>query len=76
MTNQTYDIDASCGGKRRGCCLIELPHDAEPSIAHLGSTDQCDLLFVYGLLSGGSPTWAVVSVPNPEVTNHLGEATR
>ena len=76
MNKPNYDFDASCGGKRRGCCLIELPHDSEPSIAHLGSTDQCDFLFVYGLLSGGSPTWAVVSVADSEAAHELGEATR
>jgi len=76
MNKPNYDIDASCGGKRRGCCLIELPHDSEPSIAHLSSTNQCDFLFVYGLLSGGSPTWAVVSVSDSEAAHELGEATR
>lgn len=72
----THDIDASCGGKRRGCCLIELPHDAEPPYVGLSSTDQCDFLLVLGLLSGGSPTWAVLSVSNPEATDTLGETTR
>lgn len=76
MTNPKYDFDASCGGKRRGCCLIELPHDSDPGTFDADSSDQCDFLFVYGLLSGGSPTWAVVSIDNSEAAHELGEATR
>jgi hypothetical protein len=76
MNNQNYDIDASCGGKRRGCCIIELPHDAEPADIGSDSFTQRILLIVPGLSAGRPPTWAVVSVSNPEATNHLGEATR
>lgn len=71
-----YDIDASCGGKRRGCCLIELPHDGEPAEVVAHSRTQRILLAFSGLPSGGSPTWAVVSLPNPEAAHELGEATR
>jgi hypothetical protein len=71
-----HDITASCGGKRRGCCLIELPHDAEPTDVTADIRSQRIILFVSGLSSGGSPTWAVVSLPNPEVAHELGEATR
>lgn len=71
-----YDINASCGGKRRGCCLIELPHDSEPDEVVANSRTQRILLAFSGLPSGGSPTWAVVSLPDSEATNELGEATR
>ena len=71
-----YDIDASCGGKRRGCCLIELPSDSEPAEVVGNSRTQRILLAFSGLSAGGSPTWAVVSLPNPEATHELGEATR
>jgi hypothetical protein len=74
MTN--YDIDASCGGKRRGCCLIELPNDSEPTEVIAHQRTQRILLFVPGLLSGGSPTWAVVSIPDSEATYTVGQATR
>lgn len=71
-----YDIDASCGGKRRGCCLIELPNDSEPTEVIAHQRTQRILLFVPGLLPGGSPTWAVVSLPNSEAADTVGEATR
>lgn len=71
-----YDFDASCGGKRRGCCLIELPHDTEPTEVVAHSRTQRILLFVSGLPSGGSPTWAVVSLQDSEAAHELGEATR
>ena len=71
-----YDIDASCGGKRRVCCLIELPHDSEPAEFAAHQRTQRILLVVSGLPAGGSPTWAVVSLPDSEATHELGEATR
>ncbi len=71
-----YDIDASCGGKRRGCCLIELPNDSEPTEVIAHQRTQRILLVVPGLFSGGSPTWAVVSLPDSEATDTVGQATR
>ena len=71
-----HDITASCGGKRRGCCLIELPHDAEPTDVATDSRSQRILLIVSGLPTGGSPTWAVVSLPDTEAAHELGQATR
>jgi len=74
MTPLTYDIESSCGGKRRGCCIIELPHDAEHADVAAHSCTQRILLFVSGLSAGGSPIGAVVSLPNPEATHELGKA--
>lgn len=71
-----YEFESSCGGKRRGCCIIELPHDEQPTFIALSSTDQCDFLFVSGLLAGGSSTRSVVSAPDSEVADTVGEATR
>jgi hypothetical protein len=70
------DFQSNCGGKRRGCCIIQLPHDDQPAYLTLNSTDQCDFLFVLGLSAGGSPTWAVVSLPDSEAPDTLGEAIR
>jgi len=72
MNNPIYDIDASCGGKRRGCCLIELPNDAEPADVVADSCTQRILLIVSGLPAGGSPSWAVVSVTDSETPDLLG----
>lgn len=72
MNNPIYDIDASCGGKRRGCCLIELPNDAEPADVIANSCTQRILLIVSGLPAGGSPSWAVVSVTDSEAPDLLG----
>ena len=74
MTN--YDFDASCGGKRRGCCLIELPHDSEPAEVVAHQRTQRILLAFSGLSAGGSSSWAVVSIPDSEAADTLGEATR
>ena len=74
MTN--YDCDARCGGKRRGCCLIELPHDSEPTEVIAHQRTQRILLAFSGLSAGGSPSWAVVSLPDSEAAHELGEATR
>jgi hypothetical protein len=71
-----YDeLIASCGGKRRGCCIIELPHDSK--LANIDSyfSDQCSFFLVLGLSSGGPSDWAVVSVPNSEVADFVGQAT-
>jgi len=74
MTPLTYDIESSCGGKRRGCCIIELPHDAEPTDVAAHSCTQRILLFVSGLSAGRSSIGAVVSLPNPEAAHKLGKA--
>jgi hypothetical protein len=68
MTNPIYDIDASCGGKRRGCCLIELPNDDEPADVVANSCTQRILLIVSGLPSGGSPGGQMVLIVNPKAT--------
>ena len=68
-----YDeLVANCGGKRRGCCLIELP---KPSEFDSDCSDQCSFFLVLGLSAGGSPTWAMVSVPDSEVADFVGKAT-
>lgn len=68
-----YDeLIASCGGKRRGCCLIELP---KPSEFDSDCSDQCSFFLVLGLSAGRSSDWAVVSVPNSEVADFMGKAT-
>jgi len=71
-----YDeLIASCGGKRRGCCIIELPHDSKPADIDSDCSDQCSFFLVLGLFAGGSSSWAVVSVPNSEVADFVGQAT-
>lgn len=68
-----YDeLTASCGGKRRGCCLIELP---KPADIDNDCSDQCSFFLVFGLSAGRPSTWAVVSVPNSEVADFVGKAT-
>ena len=68
-----YDIDASCGGKRRGCCII--PLNFEPDDLDADCTDLCSFLLVFGLPSGRPSHWAVVSLPASEAADFLGEAT-
>jgi len=71
-----YDeLVASCGGKRRGCCIIELPHDSKPTEFDADCSDECRLFLVLGLSAGRPSDWAVVSVPNSEVTDFVGKAT-
>jgi len=71
-----YDeLIASCGGKRRGCCIIELPHDSQPSDIDSDCSDQCSFFLVLGLSVGRPSDWAVVSVPNSEVANFVGQTT-
>jgi len=71
-----YDeLIASCGGKRRGCCIIELPHDSQPTDIDSDCSDQCSFFLVFGLPTGRSSDWAVVSVPNSEVADFVGQAT-
>jgi len=69
------DIIASCGGKRRGCCIIELPHDEQPTDVAADSTPERRLFLVSGLSARGSSTWAVVSITDSEATHIVGEAT-
>lgn len=71
-----YDeLVASCGGKRRGCCIIELPHDSKPADIDSDCTNQRRLFLIHGLSSGGPSDWAMVSVPNSEAADFVGEAT-
>jgi hypothetical protein len=71
-----YDeLLASCGGKRRGCCIIELPHDSELAKFDSDCSNQCSFFLVLGLSAGGPSSWAVVSVPNSEVADFVGQAT-
>jgi hypothetical protein len=68
-----YDeLTASCGGKRRGCCIIELPRPAD---IDTDCSDQCSFFLVLGLSAGRPSDWAVVSVPNSEVADFVGQAT-
>ena len=68
-----YDIDASCGGKRRGCCIIPLPTTSTDIDAD--SSSERRLFLVFGLPSGGSSTWAVVSIPASEAADFMGKAS-
>jgi hypothetical protein len=69
------DITSSCGGKRRGCCIIELPHDEQPTDVAAGSTPERRLFLVSGLSAGRPSTWAVVSITDSEAAHLVGEAT-
>ena len=68
-----HDIIASCGGKRRGCCIIPLPNTSTDIDADC--SDICSFLVVFGLPSGGSSTWAVVSIPASEAADFMEQAT-
>lgn len=70
-----YEFDASCGGKRRGCCIIELPHDEQPDDIAADSLPKRRLFLVSGLSARGSSTWAVVSITDSEAAHLVGEAT-
>jgi hypothetical protein len=71
-----YDeLLASCGGKRRGCCIIELPHDSELAKFDSDCSNQCSFFLVLGLSARRPSSWAVVSVPNSEVADFVGQAT-
>lgn len=69
------EFTSSCGGKRRGCCIIELPHDEQPTDVAADSSNQRRLFIVSGLSAGGSSTWAVVSITDSEAAHIVGEAT-
>ena len=70
-----YEFESSCGGKRRGCCIIELPHDEQPDDIAAYSLPQRRLFIVSGLSAGRPSTWAVVSVTDSEVAYLVGEAS-
>lgn len=71
-----YDeLTASCGGKRRGCCIIELPHDSKPADIDSDCSDQCSFFLVLRLSAGRPSHWAMVSVPNSEAADFMGQAT-
>ena len=69
------EFTSSCGGKRRGCCIIELPHDEQPTDVASDSSNQRRLFIVSGLSAGGSSTWAVVYITDSEAAHLVGEAT-
>ena len=76
MNNENYVFESSCGGKRRGCCLIELPHDSEPTEVVANSRTRRILLGFSGPLAGGSSGWQAVFIPHPEVADRDSETDR
>jgi hypothetical protein len=68
-----YDIDASCGGKRRGCCIIPLPNTSTDIDAD--SSSERRLFLVFGLSDGRPSSWTVVSIPAAEAADFMGKAT-
>jgi len=70
-----YEFESSCGGKRRGCCIIELPHDEQPDDIAADSLPKRRLFLVSRLSAGRPSTWAVVSITDSEAAHLVGEAT-
>ena len=71
----TNDITSSCGGKRRGCCLIELPHDEQPAVLIAVSDSERSFFMLLGLPAGRSSSRDVVLEADSETADCLGEAT-
>jgi len=45
------EFQSSCGGKRRGCCIIDLPHDEQPNVLISLSDSDSSLYLLLGLPS-------------------------
>lgn len=68
------EFQSSCGGKRRGCCLIELPHDEQPAVLVALSDSECSFFMFLGLPTGRPSDRTVVLEADSETTDSLGEA--
>lgn len=61
---KNYAYDTSCGGKRRGCCIIMPSNDCD---------DERNVVLLIELHDGRPSAWAVVSLPIAEVAGVDGE---
>lgn len=69
------EFQSSCGKGRRGCCLIELPHDEQPAVLVALSDSECSFFMFLGLPAGGSSSRTMVLEADSEATDSLGQAT-
>jgi len=67
-------IQSSCGKGRRGCCIIELPHDEQPGVLIALSDSERSFFMFLGLPSGGPSSGEVVLEADSEASDCLGEA--
>jgi hypothetical protein len=61
---EQYEYSASCGGKRRGCCIIMPSNDCD---------NQRNLVLFLELSDGRPSHWTMVSLPIAETPGELGE---
>jgi hypothetical protein len=62
------EFHSSCGGKRRGCCIIDLPHDEQPNVLISFSDFDSSFYLLLGLLAGRPSDRQEVLEPDTEAT--------
>lgn len=62
---EEHEYLASCGGKRRGCCLIVPSNDCD---------NERNVVILLELSDGRPSGWAMVSLAVAEAPDELGEA--
>jgi hypothetical protein len=62
---EEHEYHASCGGKRRGCCIIMPSNDCD---------NERNVVLFLELFDGRPSIWAMVSLPIAETPGELGEA--
>jgi len=61
---ENHEYLASCGGKRRGCCIIMPSNDCD---------NERNVVLLLELFDGRPSGWALVSLPIAETPGELGE---
>jgi hypothetical protein len=61
---EQYEYSASCGQKRRGCCIIMPSNDCD---------NERNVVLLVQLLDGRPSGWAMVSLPIAETPGGDGE---
>ena len=71
---ENHDYQSSCGKGRRGCCIIQLPHDEQPTMPSSNCDNERNVVLLLQFSDGRPSGWAVVSLPIAETPGELGEA--
>ena len=61
---EEHEYQVSCGGKRRGCCIIVPSNDCD---------NERNVVIFLEFLDGRPSGWSVVSLPIAETPGELGE---
>lgn len=63
-----HDYQSSCGKGRRGCCIIQLPNDEQPTMPSSNCDNERNVVLLLELSDGRPSGWIMVSRPIAETS--------